>query len=303
MDERILGSGGLQVAAIGFGCMGMSQSYGPNPGDRGQMIDLLRMAVDRGVTFFDTAEVYGPFVNEELVGEALAPVRDRSSSRRSSGLRDGRSRGGCPAGGRRRRALIPQARRDHHHPPTALGRLGRRSRRRRGRQGLWRREGPHFGLSERAPASGARHAVRNRLQPQSEYRQWVARTRGADHPDPRGARHGSVPLCSAGQGLDRASHRAETAFASRYPRSIPRFAQGRAANQALVDLLAGLPGRAQPPPRLLSAGFARAPDRASPNPPAERLEENSPRTSNHRRDIAEIDAARRPDHRRGQPLP
>src|SRR5207253_4116672 len=74
---RILGSGGLEVSAIGFGAMGMSQSYGPNPGDRAQMIDLLRAAVDRGVTFFDTAEVYGPFVNEELVGEALAPVRDQ----------------------------------------------------------------------------------------------------------------------------------------------------------------------------------------------------------------------------------
>ena len=77
MDKRILGSGGLEVSALGFGCMGMSQSFGPNPGDRGQMIDLLRTAVDRGVTFFDTAEVYGPFVNEELVGEALAPVRDQ----------------------------------------------------------------------------------------------------------------------------------------------------------------------------------------------------------------------------------
>src|SRR4029450_13779915 len=76
MDKRILGSGGLEVSALGFGCMGMSQSFGPNPGDRSQMIALLRTAVDRGVTFFDTAEVYGPFVNEELVGEALAPVRD-----------------------------------------------------------------------------------------------------------------------------------------------------------------------------------------------------------------------------------
>ena len=65
------------MSALGFGCMGMSQSFGPNPGDRDQMIDLLRAAVDRGVTFFDTAEVYGPFVNEELVGEALAPVRDQ----------------------------------------------------------------------------------------------------------------------------------------------------------------------------------------------------------------------------------
>ena len=77
MEKRFLGSDGLEVSALGFGCMGMSQSYGPNPGDRRQMIDLLRTAVDRGVTFFDTAEVYGPFVNEELVGEALAPIRDR----------------------------------------------------------------------------------------------------------------------------------------------------------------------------------------------------------------------------------
>ena len=77
MDKRILGSGGLVVSALGFGCMGMSQSFGPNPGDRDQMMNLLRAAVDLGVTFFDTAEVYGPFVNEELVGEALAPVRDQ----------------------------------------------------------------------------------------------------------------------------------------------------------------------------------------------------------------------------------
>src|SRR5882672_7023013 len=77
MDKRVLGSGGLEVSALGFGCMGMSQSFGPNPGDRGQMMSLLRTAVDLGVTFFDTAEVYGPFTNEELVGEALAPVRDQ----------------------------------------------------------------------------------------------------------------------------------------------------------------------------------------------------------------------------------
>src|SRR5918994_10257 len=75
MEKRTLGIGGLTVSAIGFGGMGMSQSYGPNPGDRQQMIALLRTAVDRGVTFFDTAEVYGPFSNEELVGEALASFR------------------------------------------------------------------------------------------------------------------------------------------------------------------------------------------------------------------------------------
>src|SRR3954452_9403444 len=77
MDMRELGTSGLEVSAIGLGCMGMSAGYGPAPGDRRSMIDVIRGAVDRGVTFFDTAEVYGPFLNEELVGEALAPLRDR----------------------------------------------------------------------------------------------------------------------------------------------------------------------------------------------------------------------------------
>ena len=76
MHTRTLGRD-LRVSAIGMGCMGMSQSYGPNPGDRQAMISVLRDAVDLGVTFFDTAEVYGPYVNDELVGEALQPVRDR----------------------------------------------------------------------------------------------------------------------------------------------------------------------------------------------------------------------------------
>lgn len=76
MQKRILGNSHLEVSAIGFGCMGMSTNYGP-PRDRQEMIVLIRAAVDRGITFFDTAEVYGPFTNEELVGEALAPFRGR----------------------------------------------------------------------------------------------------------------------------------------------------------------------------------------------------------------------------------
>jgi aryl-alcohol dehydrogenase-like predicted oxidoreductase len=76
MHMRTLGPD-LHVSALGLGCMGMSQSYGPNPGDRDAMIGVLRRAVELGITFFDTAEVYGPYVNEELVGEALAPVRDQ----------------------------------------------------------------------------------------------------------------------------------------------------------------------------------------------------------------------------------
>src|SRR5574340_1268039 len=76
MEQRIVGSTGLKVSTLGLGCMGMSFSYGP-PKDQQEMITLIRGAVERGVTFFDTAEVYGPFTNEELVGEALAPVRDK----------------------------------------------------------------------------------------------------------------------------------------------------------------------------------------------------------------------------------
>src|SRR5580700_7091651 len=76
MQKRKLGKTGLEVSALGFGCMGMSFSYGP-PKDKKEMTALLGAALERGITFFDTAEVYGPFTNEELVGEALAPVRDR----------------------------------------------------------------------------------------------------------------------------------------------------------------------------------------------------------------------------------
>src|ERR1700709_382191 len=76
MQKRKLGKSNLEVSALGLGCMGMSFSYGP-PKDKQEMTSLLHAAVDRGVTFFDTAEVYGPFTNEELVGEALAPFRDR----------------------------------------------------------------------------------------------------------------------------------------------------------------------------------------------------------------------------------
>ena len=75
-QKRILEKNGLKVSTLGLGCMGMSANYGP-PADKQEMINLIRAAVDRGVTFFDTAEVYGPYTNEELVGEALAPLRDQ----------------------------------------------------------------------------------------------------------------------------------------------------------------------------------------------------------------------------------
>lgn len=94
MHARTLGQG-LEVSAIGLGAMGMSQSYGPNPGDRDEMIAVLRYAVEQGITFLDTAEVNGPYVNEELVGEAIAPIRDQVVIATKFGfdIRDGASQG------------------------------------------------------------------------------------------------------------------------------------------------------------------------------------------------------------------
>src|SRR6059036_1924799 len=93
MQKRRLGNSGLEVSALGLGCMGMSVNYGP-PEDRQQLISLIRAAVDRGVTFFDTAEAYGPFANEELVGEALAPVRDRVVIATKFGFKGGKTDAG-----------------------------------------------------------------------------------------------------------------------------------------------------------------------------------------------------------------
>src|SRR4030095_4805975 len=88
MEKRKLGNSGLEVSAIGLGCMGMSFGYGA-AGEKTAMISVIRDAVEHGVTFFDTAEVYGPFVNEELVGEALAPVRERVVIATKFGFKDG----------------------------------------------------------------------------------------------------------------------------------------------------------------------------------------------------------------------
>src|SRR5712691_3168602 len=93
MQKRNLGKSNLEVSAIGLGCMGMSFGYGP-AGDKQEMISLIRAAVERGVTFFDTAEVYGPFTNEELVGDALAPVRGAVASATKFGWEANRAGGG-----------------------------------------------------------------------------------------------------------------------------------------------------------------------------------------------------------------
>jgi aryl-alcohol dehydrogenase-like predicted oxidoreductase len=248
VKSRTLGTG-LEVSAIGLGCMGMSQSYGPNPGDRGQMIGLLREAVDLGVTFFDTAEVYGPFVNEELVGEALAPVRDRvviatkfgfafDDEGRQTGLSSRPAHVRAAVDGSLRRLgvdvidLLYQHRVDPDVPiedvAGAVEELIEAGKVR------------HFGLSEAGVRTIRRaHAVQPVTALQSEYSLWWREPEAEILATLEELGIGFVPFSPLGKGFLTGAVGTDTRFAEGDIRAtIPRFAEeARAANQALVDLL------------------------------------------------------------------
>ena len=249
MDKRILGSGGLEVSALGFGCMGMSQSFGPNPGDRRQMMSLLRTAVDLGVTFFDTAEVYGPFVNEELVGEALAPVRDQVVIATKFGFAfdaDGRQTGLSSRPEHIRRAVDGSLRRlgtewidllyQHRVDPQVpieevAGTVG---------ELIAAGKVRHFGLSEAGARTIRRaHAVHPVTALQSEYSLFWREPEDEIIPVLDELGIGLVPFSPLGRGFLTGRIDQATEFGEGDVRAIlPRFtAEARAANQALVDLL------------------------------------------------------------------
>jgi aryl-alcohol dehydrogenase-like predicted oxidoreductase len=250
MHNRALGQG-LRVSAIGLGAMGMSQSYGPNPGDRQSMIGVLRDAVTVGITFFDTAEVYGPHVNEELVGEALEPLRDqvviaskfgwRIENGRSVGLdsRPEQIKRVADASLRRLRTdridLFYQHRVDPEVPiedvAGAVGELVQAGKVR------------HFGLSEAAAATIRRaHAVYPVTAVQSEYSLWTRDPEPEVLPACAELGIGFVPFSPLGKGFLTGTVDPSTKFADSDIRAtIPRFtAQNRAANQVLVDHVARL---------------------------------------------------------------
>jgi aryl-alcohol dehydrogenase-like predicted oxidoreductase len=248
MDKRTLGDG-LEVSALGLGCMGMSQSYGPNPGDRDQMIALLRAAVERGVTFFDTAEVYGPFVNEELVGEALRPVREHVVIATKFGFafdEQGQSAGLSSRPDSIRRAVDGSLRRlgvdsidllyQHRVDPEvpiedvagtvkeliAVGKV------------------KHFGLSEAGVRTIRRaHAVQPVAALQSEYSLWWREPEAEIIPTLAELGIGLVPFSPLGKGFLTGAVTTSTEFAAGDVRtSIPRFTpEARQANQAVVDLV------------------------------------------------------------------
>jgi aryl-alcohol dehydrogenase-like predicted oxidoreductase len=250
MHVRTLGQG-LRVSAIGLGAMGMSQSYGPNPGDRSDMIAVLRGAVDRGVTFFDTAEVYGPYVNEELVGEALEPLRDQVVIATKFGWRieDGRSVGLDSRPEQIKRvadASLSRLRTDvidlfyqHRVDPDvpiedvagAVAELVQAGKVR------------HFGLSEAGAATIRRaHAVHPVTAVQSEYSLWTRDPEPEVLPTCGELGIGFVPFSPLGKGFLTGTVSSSTEFSAGDVRAtIPRFtAENRDANQVLVEHVGNL---------------------------------------------------------------
>ena len=254
MQKRKLGTSNLEVSALGLRCMGMSQSYGPAP-DRQDLIALMRTAVERGVTFFDTAQLYGPFTNEELVGEALAPIREQVVIATKFGFAFG------PIGSRdglnSRPAYIKQTAED------SLKRLGVESidlfyqhrvdpdvpiEEVAGAVKELIQEGKvkHFGLSEAAAQTIRRaHAVQPVTAVQSEYSLWWRRPEEEVLPVLEELGIGFVPYSPLGKGFLTGKIDANVEFASNDIRnSIPRFTpEARKANQDLVDLLGSIAQR------------------------------------------------------------
>jgi aryl-alcohol dehydrogenase-like predicted oxidoreductase len=254
MNNRMLGRG-LEVSALGLGCMGMSQSYGPNPGDRQDMVALIRAAVDRGVTFFDTAEVYGPFVNEELVGEAIAPMRDHvaiatkfgfrfDADRQQTGLVSRPEQITEAADGSLRRLGVEVIDLYYLHrvnPDVPIQEVAGAV-----RQLVEAGKVRHFGLSEAAAGTIRRaHAVQPVTAVQSEYSLWWRRPEAEVLPTCEELAIGFVPYSPLGKGFLTGTIDQNTTFTDSDIRSgIPRFAEeNRKVNQALVDLLAAIAER------------------------------------------------------------
>jgi aryl-alcohol dehydrogenase-like predicted oxidoreductase len=245
MHTRTLGHG-LTVSAIGLGAMGMSQSYGPNPGDRDEMIRVLRGAVERGVTFIDTAEVYGPFVNEELVGEALAPLREqvviatkfgfRFSGGRNVGLSSRPEDIVKAAEGSLRRLGVETIDLYYQHrvdPAVPIEDVAGTV-----KELVAAGKVRHFGLSEAGAGTIRRaHAVHPVTALQSEYSLWTRDPEPEVLPTLAELRIGFVPFSPLGKGFLTGTVDAATTFSAGDIRAtIPRFTpENRTTNQAIVE--------------------------------------------------------------------
>jgi len=271
MQKRKLGKSGLEVSALGLGCMGMSFSYGP-PADKQEMISLIRSAVERGVTFFVTAEVYGPYINEELVGEALAPFRgqvaiatkfgwkiDPKAERGLAGLDSRPEHIKQVAEGSLKRLkvdaidLFYQHRVDLEVPiEDVAGAV---------KDLIQQGKVKHFGLSEAAVKTIRRaHAVQPVTAVQSEYSLWFRNPEKEVLPALEELGIGFVPYSPLGKGFLTGKINENTAFDSSDFRNIlPRFTpEARKANQALVDLLGKIGERKKATPAQIALAWLLA---------------------------------------------
>jgi len=246
MKTRQLGRSGLTVSELGLGCMGLSYAYGPAT-DTADAVKLIRAAVDRGVTFFDTAEAYGPFVNESVVGEALAPVRDRVVIATKFGFKDGDPTKGMDSRPERIRAvaeaslkrlktdridLFYQHRVDPSVPMEEVAATVKEL--------IAEGKVKHFGLSEAGTDSIRRaHAVQSVTALQSEYSLWWREPEKEILPTLEELGIGFVAFSPLGKGFLTGAINKDTVFAKDDFRNIvPRFSeQARQTNQALVDAL------------------------------------------------------------------
>ena len=271
MQKRKLGNSNLEVSAIGLGCMGMSTSYGP-PKDKQEMVSLLRAAVERGITFFDTAEVYGPFINEELVGEALAPVRDQVVIATKFGFKLD------PTG---EKAGVGLDSRPEHIKEVAESSLKRLKvdaidlfyQHRvdpdvpiedvAGAVKDLIQEGKvkHFGLSEAGVQTIRRaHAVQPVTALQNEYSLWTRTPEKEVLPALEELGIGFVPFSPLGRGFLTGKMDENTSFDSTdFRSSLPRFTpEARKANQALIDLLVSMAERKKATPAQIALAWLLA---------------------------------------------
>lgn len=271
MQKRILGKSGLEVSALGLGCMGMSFSYGP-PKDRQEMISLLRTAVERGVTFFDTAEVYGPFINEELVGEALSPLRDQVVIATKFGFKLD------PNGGPRWVGLDSRPERIRQVAEASLKRLnvdvidlfyqhrvdpdvpiedvaGAV------KELIQEGKVKHFGLSEAGVQTIRRaHAVQPVTALQSEYSLWWRHPEEDVLPTLEELGIGFVPYSPLGKGFLTGKIDGNATFdSSDFRSTLPRFTpEALKANQALTDLLARVAAQKKATPAQIALAWLLA---------------------------------------------
>jgi aryl-alcohol dehydrogenase-like predicted oxidoreductase len=269
MQKRMLGNSGLEVSAIGLGCMGMSFGYGPAR-DEQEMISVIRSAVDLGVTFFDTAEVYGPFTNEELVGKALSPLREQVVIATKFGFHidaDGKQAGLNSRPGHIREVAEASLRRlnidaidlfyQHRVDPDVPIEDVAGAVKELIQEGKVR----HFGLSEAGAQTIRRaHAVQPVTALQSEYSLWWREPEEKTFPILEELGIGFVPFSPLGRGFLTGKIDENTTFDSTdFRATVPRFApEARKANRALVDLLGTIAQRKNATPAQIALAWLLA---------------------------------------------